>query len=121
MPMKAVIAIVVVFVLGGCSFVGVKGPGALPDPAPPADEIHCTTSDALPTIDALGGIAALAASGGGIIAEETGNHGVFEHWEAYYALPLLAVSIVYFVASGHGTHAVEQCAVAKDPTLPPVQ
>jgi hypothetical protein len=39
----------------------------------------------------------------------------------YYALPLLAVSVVYFVSSSHGTHAVEQCAVAKDPTLPPVQ
>jgi hypothetical protein len=107
--------------LAGCSFIGVKPPGALPDPPPPADSIHCTTSDTLPTVDALAGAGSLAASVAGIFAEETGSHGTFEHWEMYYALPLVAVGVVYFVSSSHGTHAVEQCAVAKDPSLPPVQ
>ena len=106
--------------LAGCSFVGVKGP-RVPDPARPPDSIHCTTSDFLPTLDALAGAASLAASAGGVIAEETGSHGVAEHWELYYALPLVAVGVVYFVASSHGTREVERCAVAKDPTLPPVQ
>ncbi len=115
--MKAAIALL----LAGCSFIGVKGPGALPDPAPPADSIQCTTSDALPTIDALVGAGMVAASAGGVIAEETGKHGIAEHWELYYALPLLAVGVVYFVSGSQGTHAVEQCQVAKDPTLPPVQ
>jgi hypothetical protein len=113
--------VVALLALAGCSFIGVKGPGALPDPSPPADSIHCTTSDVLPTLDALGGAAAIATSAGGVIAEETGKQGAFAHWEMYYALPLLAVSVVYFVSSSHGTHAVEQCAVAKDPSLPPVQ
>ena len=107
--------------LAGCSFVGVKGPGPLPDPPPPADQIHCTTSDALPTLDALAGAGAIAAAAGGVIAEETGSHGAFEHWELYATLPLLAAGIVYFASSSHGTHAVEQCQVAKDPSLPPVQ
>lgn len=107
--------------LAGCSFIGVKEPGALPDPPPPADSIHCTTSDALPTVDALAGAGALAAATAGIFAEETGSHGMFDHWEKYYVVPLVAVGIVYFVSSNHGTHAVEQCAVAKDPSLPPVQ
>jgi len=107
--------------LAGCSFIGVKGPGPLPDPPPPADQIHCTTSDALPTLDALAGAGAIAAAAGGVIAEETGSHGAFEHWELYYTLPLLAAGIVYFASSSHGTHAVEQCQVAKDPSLPPVQ
>jgi hypothetical protein len=106
--------------LSGCSFFAVKNP-AVPDPPPPSDQIHCTTSDLLPTIDALGGAAALATSAGGIIAEETGSHGVAEHWELYYALPLVAVAVVYFASSSHGTKAVERCAVAKDPSLPPVQ
>ena len=114
--MRAALALV----LAGCSFVGVEGP-RVPDPAPPADSIHCTTSDLLPTLDALAGAAALATSAGGVIAEETGTHGIAEHWELYYALPLVAVGVVYFVASSHGTREVERCAVAKDPTLPPVQ
>ena len=107
--------------LAGCSYIGVKGPGALPDPPPAADSIHCTTSDALPTLDALAGAGALAAATAGVVAEETGSHGAFDHWEKYYVVPLLAVGVAYFVSSSHGTHAVEQCAVAKDPSLPPVQ
>jgi hypothetical protein len=107
--------------LAGCSFVGVKGPGSIPDPRPEGYTVHCTTSDVLPTLDALGGAATIAAAAGGVIAEETGSHGIAEHWELYYALPLVAVGIVYFASSSHGTKEVERCAVAKDPSLPPVQ
>ena len=116
--MRAALALVA---LAGCSWFGVNGPGTLPDPPEAADEVHCTSSDVLPTIDALAGAGLLAAAAGGVIAEETGSHGIAEHWELYYALPMMAVSVAYFVASAHGTHAVEQCLVAKDPSLPPVQ
>ena len=120
-PATRRVALLAVLSLGGCSFIGVKGPGALPDPPPPADSIHCTTSDVLPTIDALAGAGALAAATAGIFAEETGSHGAFDHWELYAVTPLVAVAVAYFVSSSHGTREVERCAVAKDPTLPPVQ
>lgn len=108
-------------IASGCSFIGVQGPGALPDPSPPADQIHCTTADFLPSIDALAGAGALVAAAGGTIIEHTSESGSPHDFGKYYMLPLVAVGIVYFVAASTGTHRVEQCEVAKDRTLPPVQ
>jgi len=107
--------------LAGCSFIGVKGPGALPDPPPPPDYIHCTTNDTLPSLDALGGAGALAAAVGGTIIEQTSDSGSPHNFTKYYMLPLVAVGIVYFISASSGTHKIEQCQVAKDHSLPPVQ
>ncbi len=107
--------------LAGCSFIGVQGPGALPDPTPPPDQIHCTTSDFLPSIDALGGAAAMVAAAGGVIIENTSASGEPRNFTKYYMTPLIVVGIVYFVAASRGTHAVEQCQAAKDRSLPPVE
>ena len=105
----------------GCSFIGVRGPGALPDPAPPPDEVHCTTDDLLPSVDALAGAGALVAAVGGTLIEHTSESGSPHDFTKYYMLPLIAVGIVYFVSASAGTHRVEQCQVAKDRSLPPVQ
>ena len=106
--------------LAGCSFIGVQGPGALPDPAPPPDQIRCTTSDFLPSIDAFGGAAAMAAAVGGVIIEHTSETGAPHDFTKYYMTPLVVAGIIYFVAASKGTHRVEQCQVAKDHSLPPV-
>ncbi|MBV8757891.1 MAG: hypothetical protein JO257_11460 [Deltaproteobacteria bacterium] len=107
--------------LAGCSFIGVHGPGALPDPLPPAEQIHCTTDDLLPSVDALGGAAALAAAVGGVIIEHTSASGEPRDFTKYYMTPLIVVGIVYFVAASHGTDKVETCQAAKDRSPIPVQ
>ena len=107
--------------LAGCSFIGVQGPGPIPDPRPPADQIRCTDSDFLPSIDALGGAAAIAAAAGGVIIEHTSATGAPHDFTKYYMTPLVLVGIVYFIAASRGTHRVEQCQAAKDLSLPPVE
>ena len=107
--------------LAGCSFIGVHGPPALPDPPPPPDQIHCTSDDLLPSVDALGGAAALATAVGGVIIENTSASGDPRNFTKYYMMPLIVVGIVYFVAASKGTHRVEECQAAKDRTLPPVE
>ena len=119
--MRALLGVLASAWLAGCSFFGVHGPGALPDPSPPPDQIHCTTDDLLPSVDALGGAGALTAAVGGTIIEHTSDSGSPHDFTKYYMLPLVAVGIVYFVSASMGTHRVEQCQVAKDRSLPPVQ
>ena len=119
--MRRLLALATSGALAGCSFIGVRGPGALPDPPPPSDQIHCTTDDLLPSVDALGGAAALATAVGGVIIEHTSASGAPHDFTKYYMTPLIVVGIVYFIAASKGTHRVEQCQAAKDRTLPPVE
>ena len=118
---KAAVLLLATFQVAGCSFIGVRGPGALPDPSPPPDQIHCTTDDLLPSVDALAGAGALTAAVGGTLIEHTSESGAPHDFTKYYMFPLIAVGIVYFVSASAGTHRVEQCEVAKDRSLPPVQ
>ena len=107
--------------LAGCSLIAVRGPGALPDPVPPPDQVHCTTADFLPSIDALAGAGALVAAVGGTLIEHTSESGSPHDFTKYYMLPLIAFGIVYFVSASTGPPRVEQCQVAKDRSLPPEQ
>ena len=105
----------------GCSFVGVRAPtqtepfdasGAPLDPK----TIKCTDSDILPAIDALGGAAALAVAGGGVILEHTSDDGSPQHFTAYYMTPLIAVAVAYFYAAQWGTDRVSRCTDLKEAT-----
>ena len=105
--------------MSACSFVGVRGPGVVSnEPAADPSRIHCTESDALPALDAIGGAAALAAAGGGFIIEQTSSSGDFHNFSKYYLGPLVAVSIIYFIATSYGTNRVEQCHAAKGDGVP---
>ena len=98
----------------GCSFVGVRGPAHVgSEPAADPSTVHCTDTDALPALDAVGGAAALAVAGGGFIIEQTSSTGDLHNFTKYYAGPLVVASIIYFIASGYGTNRVEQCREAK--------
>ena len=121
MKRALVVALAASSLVAGCSLIGVRGPGALPDPPPPPDQIDCTTADFLPSIDALAGAGALVAAVGGTLIEHTSESGAPHDFTKYYMLPLVAVGIVYFASASAGTHRVEQCEVAKDRSLPPVQ
>lgn len=97
----------------GCSFVGVKGTTHMgSEPAANPAALDCTDTDTLPAIDALGGAAALAAAGGGFIIEETSSSEL-QNFHKYYLGPLVAVSIIYFIATSYGTNRVERCRAAK--------
>jgi hypothetical protein len=101
--------------LGSCSFVGVRGPsdrvGALPeDPA----KLSCTESAFLPSLDALGGALAFAAAGGGVILEQGSSDGEPENFTKYYAGPLAAAGILYFIAASFGNTRITWCTDAKE-------
>lgn len=98
----------------GCSFVGVRGPASgSSEPARDPSSVHCTDTDALPALDAVGGAAALAVAGGGFIIEQTSSTGDLHNFTKYYAGPLVVASIIYFIASGYGTNRVERCRELK--------
>jgi hypothetical protein len=98
----------------GCSFVGVRGPSTgSHEPARDPSSVHCTDTDALPALDAVGGAAALAVAGGGFIIEQTSSTGDLHNFTKYYAGPLVLASIIYFIASGYGTDRVEHCREIK--------
>jgi len=108
---KAALAIVCAT---GCSFVGVRGPDVVgSEPARDPSSVHCTDTDALPALDAVGGAAALAVAGGGFIIEQTSSTGDLHNFTKYYAGPLVVASIIYFIASGFGTNRVERCREVK--------
>ena len=95
--------------LGGCSFFLVKGP---PNEYVPAT-VQCTDSDVIPSIDAAGGVFAIAGAVGGEFVTRLTDHKV-EHYELFYALPLVVAGIVYLVASGRGTEKVQNCRAARE-------
>jgi hypothetical protein len=98
-----------VLALGGCSFFLVKGP---PNEYVPAT-VQCTDSDVVPSIDAVGGVFAIAGAVGGEFVTQLTDHKV-DHYELFYALPLVVAGIVYLVASSHGTEKVTSCRAAKE-------
>ncbi|HEY0250218.1 MAG TPA: hypothetical protein VGC41_01785 [Kofleriaceae bacterium] len=109
--MKAVLA---VLCATGCSFIGVRGPVGYGDqPAANPASVHCTDSDALPALDALGGAAALAVAGGGFIIEQTSSSGDLHNFTKYYAGPLVVASILYFISTSYGSTRVERCRAIK--------
>jgi hypothetical protein len=98
----------------GCSFVGVRGPvGYGNEPAADPSTVKCTDSDVLPTLDAIGGAAALAVGGGGFIIEQTSSSGDLHNFTKYYAGPLVVASIIYFISTSFGTNRVQRCRAVK--------
>ena len=75
-------------------------------------DVHCNDSSLIPSLDALGGAAAIAASGAGILVEHTSEH--LDHFTLYAAGPLLVLGIVYFYSGSFGTNHVERCQELKD-------
>jgi hypothetical protein len=106
---KALLAIVCA---SGCSFFGVRAPNVVGSDPPINPSIDCTDSDTLPSIDAVGGAAALAVAGGGFIIEQTETN-TLHNFTKYYMGPLVAVALVYFIATGYGTNRVERCRAVK--------
>lgn len=103
--MRSVLALVA---CAGCSFVGVRGPSvdAQGKPAP------CTTSDLLPSLDAVVGTLGVTGAVGGEIADRLSSHPM-QHFELLVALPALVAGIVFLTSASHGTDKVETCRAAR--------
>jgi hypothetical protein len=104
--------------LTACSFAGVRGPssrvGLVPnDPS----ELKCTESALLPSLDALGGALAISAAGGGILIEQTSEDGSLDNFTKYYAGPLIAAGILYFVSASFGNNRITWCTDAKERSM----
>jgi hypothetical protein len=104
----------VVVVLAGCSFVGVRAPARTTEPAKDPAAVHCSDSGILPALDALGGAAAISVIGGGVLLEHTSDDGEPEHFTRNFAGPLLAVAIAYFWSASFGTDRIERCSELKE-------
>jgi hypothetical protein len=108
----------VLVVASGCSFVAVRGPskriGLLPDD--PA-KLKCSDNSLFPSLDALGGAAAIAVAGGGIVLEQTSEDGKPEDFTKFYAGPLVALGILYFVSASFGNKRITWCSDAKERIL----
>src|SRR5688572_27664634 len=92
--------------LAGCSFAFVRAPARLSEPPTDPAAVKCNDSGLFPTLDALGGAAAISVAGGGVILEKGSEDGEPENFTAYYAGPLLAVAIVYWAAATFGTNRI---------------
>ncbi|MBX3160451.1 MAG: hypothetical protein KF773_31085 [Deltaproteobacteria bacterium] len=114
--MRAIATVSILVTLAGCSFVAVRSPVRPPDDGRPIDprRIRCDDSQLFPTLDALGGAAALAAAGGGILVEGLSDTGKFENFTLYAAGPLVALGVLYFYAASFGTTRVGRCADLKE-------
>lgn len=102
----------------GCSFVGVRGPsnrvGLVPEDP---DDLTCTESTLLPSLDALGGALAISVAGGGIIIEQTSDEGDLEDFTKLYAGPLVALGILYFVSASWGNNRITWCTDARERSI----
>lgn len=108
-------AVVLLAALAGCSFVGVRAPSKSIDPATMRPEqIKCNESAVLPSLDALGGAAAISAMGGGLILQYTTENDRYDHFTAYYAGPLLAAAIIYWYSASFGNSRVSRCTDLKE-------
>ena len=107
-----------VALVAGCSFVGVRGPGSRVGllPEDPAD-LKCSESSLFPSLDALGGAAAIGIAGGGIVLEQTSEDGKPENFTKYYAAPIVALAIVYFVSASYGNNRITWCTDARERIL----
>jgi uncharacterized membrane protein YqgA involved in biofilm formation len=94
--------------LAGCSLFAVQG---LPE-SYNATTVTCTESDLVPSLDAVGGVLAIAGAVGGEFVTQLTDHTV-SHYELFYGLPLVVVGIVYLVAAGKGTAKVQRCRAVK--------
>jgi hypothetical protein len=110
-PWGALLALVAT----GCSFVAVRGPstriGLLPDD--PA-KLKCSDNSLFPSLDALAGAAAIAVAGGGVVLEQTSEDGEPEDFTKFYAGPLVALGIIYFVSASFGNRRITWCDDAKE-------
>jgi hypothetical protein len=93
----------------GCSFFLVKGPAERVDILPGA-RVECTESGVVPLVDTFGGLVAITTSGVGILLEQTSDNGEPENFTRYYAGPLAAVAIAYFIAASRGNTRVTWCS-----------
>jgi hypothetical protein len=101
--------------LAGCSFVGVRAPSKSIDPATMRPEqIKCNDSALLPSLDALGGAAAISAMGGGLILQYTTERERYDHFTLYYAGPLLVGAIVYWYSASFGNNRISRCTELKE-------
>jgi hypothetical protein len=101
--------------LAGCSFVGIRAPSSRIDPLTTrADAIKCNESTLLPSIDALGGAAAISVAGGGVLLEQTTDKSRYDHFTLYYAGPLLALAITYWYSAAFGNARVTRCTELKE-------
>lgn len=95
----------------GCSFFLVKGPAERIDVLP-ADRarVDCTESAVVPTVDTVAGMVAITSAGVGILLEQTSDDGEPENFTKYYAGPLVAVAIAYFISASRGNTRVTWCS-----------
>jgi hypothetical protein len=101
--------------LAGCSFAGVRAPTAKIDPTTLVpSSIQCNDSSLLPSLDALGGAAAIATAGGGVILERTTVKERYDNFTLYYAGPLLALAIVYWWSASFGNDRISKCSDLKE-------
>ncbi len=109
------VALAAAFALTGCSFVGVRAPSKSIDPATMRPEqIKCNESTLLPSLDALGGAAAISVMGGGIILEGTTEKARYDNFTLYYAGPLLVTAIVYWYSASFGNNRASRCTELKE-------
>lgn len=111
--MRSLLASVLFVTVTGCSFVGVRGPARTTEPPTNPDAIRCTESGVLPGLDALGGAAAIALVGGGVIDEITSEDGS-ETFDILYAAPVLALGLAYFYSASWGNDRTTRCTELKE-------
>jgi hypothetical protein len=93
----------------GCSYAFVRAPQHMDPPPTDPRQVHCNASGLFPSLDALGGAAAISIAGGGVIIDQTSETGRAENFTKYYAAPLLALAIVYFYSGSFGTDRISKC------------
>lgn len=107
--------LVALVALAGCSFAGVRAPAAKIDPITlRVESVRCNDSSLLPSLDALAGAAAIAASGGGVILEHTTSKERYDNFTLYYAGPLLALAITYWWSASFGNDRISRCSDLKE-------
>jgi hypothetical protein len=106
---------VALLALAGCSFVGVRAPSPKLDPSTmSADQIKCNDSSLLPSLDALGGAAAISIAGAGVILEHTTKRERYDDFTLYFAGPMLALAITYWWSASFGNNRISKCSDLKE-------
>lgn len=101
--------------LAGCSFVGVRAPSSKIDPSTTRPEnIQCNDSSLLPSLDALGGAAAISVMGGGVILDAATEKERYKDFTLYYAGPLLALAVTYWYSAAFGNARISRCSDLKE-------
>src|SRR5262245_27102021 len=99
----------------GCSFFLVHGPSERIDVLPTErGHVDCTESGVIPLVDTVAGIAAITTAGVGILVEQTSDDGKPQHFTAYYAAPIAAAAIAYFIPASRGNTKVTWCSDVND-------